>query len=277
MKLLMMEGNTLAAQKKAAGVGVRSASEIYAEVIRTLQPDINIDTVNAAEGELVPPGRQYDEYDGLVISGSSLHAYDQTPEVLNQVRGLLEFAETGKPVLGSCWGLQVATVAAGGRVAPSPHGQELGVARKIQLTDAGRAHPFLAGKPAVHDAPCIHYDEVAELPAGATLLSYNRHSPAQAAIIPVGRSEFWGIQYHPEFDITHIKRLFILYQNELIKQGFVNSESEFHAHIDRYSILEENPGNSAIRWQLGIDDDILDINIRAVEIKNWLNHCSRHK
>lgn len=271
MQILLMEGNTAAVCEKAAAQGVRTASETYIRAIHTHFPQVDIDVVNSAEGEFLPAGKHYTDYDGLVVSGSSLHAYDQTPEVLNQIENLKRFAATGKPILGSCWGLQIATVAAGGRVEPSANGRELGIARKIALTDAGRRHPLLAGKPAVHDAPCIHYDEVVEVPANATVLSGNRHSPIQAAIVPLGASEVWGIQYHPEFDITQLRMLFELYREEMLKQGFVQNEQAFVAHVEQYRALEMDPTDQAVRWQLGIDDDILDARVREAEIINWLS------
>ena len=42
----------------------------------------------------------------------------------------------GVPGFGSCWAAQIAVAAAGGRVAASPHGREMGVGRKIKLMDA---------------------------------------------------------------------------------------------------------------------------------------------
>lgn len=272
MKLLMMEGNTPDLQNKARTLGVRTASESYTLAIRTFFPDTDIDVVNGTEGEFLPAGRSYDDYDGMVISGSSLHAYDQTPEVLLQIEGLHRFAETGKPVLGSCWGLQVATIAGGGEVGLSRNGRELGIARKILQTDAGRSHPFLANKPVVYDAPCIHYDEVTRLPDNATLLSSNTHSPIQSAIVPVGQSEVWAVQYHPEFDITQLRMLFELYKEDMIAQNFVQSDEEYDVHLAHYRNMEADLDNPAIAWQLGIDSDVLKADVRSAEIINWIKH-----
>lgn len=270
MRILMMEGNTPALQRKAEAMGVRTASDIYSRAIRYFNPEAIIDVVKGTEAEFLPDGKSYVEYHGLVISGSSLHAYDQTPEVLNQIEGLKRFAETGKPILGSCWGLQIAVIAAGGEVGLSQNGRELGIARKIQLTEAGKAHPFMAGKPSVYDAPCIHYDEVTVLPEQATLLSGNRHSPVQAAIIPVGQSEVWGVQYHPEFDIAQLRMLFELYQEDMLKQGFVASDDQYNTLVRYYRQLEAHPDDAAIAWQLGIDQDVLNDDLRGAEIHNWL-------
>lgn len=58
--------------------------------------------------------------------------------------------EIGLPQFGSCWAAQIAVYAAGGKVAANPKGREMGIARKIYLTDAGRIHPLMEGKP-----PCL--------------------------------------------------------------------------------------------------------------------------
>lgn len=270
MRILMMEGNPLDVQKKARKVGVGTASEVYTRAIRFFDSQIEIDIVNAADGEKVPQGKSFSDYAGMVISGSSLRAFESSDEVQNQIDLLVDFAKTGKPILGSCWGLQIAAIAAGGKVGPNVNGRELGVARKIHLTSEGREHAFMQGKPIFYDAPCIHFDEVTELPQTATLLCANKHSAVQGAIIPVENSEVWGIQYHPEFDVRQLRMLFELYKKDMINQGFLNTEEDYSFFMKHIRALEQDPDNKTAAWLLGIDQDILDGNIRGVEIKNWL-------
>ena len=272
-KILMMEGNPLSVQTRAASLGVRTASQVYTDAVRMFDNELELDILNVADGEILPSGKEFDDYAGLIITGSSLRAFEQTPEVLNQINFLIQFARSGKPVLGSCWGLQIAAMAAGGKVGPSPNGRELGIARKIVKTVSGQHHPFLKGKSDVFDAPCIHYDEVIELPNCATLLASNKHSYVQAAIIPVEKSEVWAVQYHPEFDLCDLSMLFKLYGKDMLQQGFVQNEQEHVSLLSAYECLQSNRNNKAIAWQLGIDQDILDNSIRAAEIANWLKHA----
>lgn len=270
-RLLLMEGNSLARQDEARALGVRTASDVYQQAIHAHFPDLNLDVLHAADrGQSLPGGRVLDDYAGMVISGSGLHAYDQSFEVLNQIKWLKSFAETGKPILGSCWGLQIAAIAAGGKVGLSDNGREIGIARKVQLTEAGKTHPFLANKPDVYDAPCIHYDEITELPEGSILLCSNRHSQVQGAIIPVGISEVWGVQYHPEFDVAQLSQLMTLYEQNMYDQGFVNSNEEFKRYKDLLNGLAKKPDDKALAWQLGIDSDITDDHVRRAEIINWV-------
>jgi len=269
----MMEGNTLERQAEAAKLGVRTATEVYMQAIHAHFPDLELEVLHAADrGQSLPNGRTLEEYDGMVISGSGLHAYDETFEVTNQIKWLKTFAETGKPILGSCWGLQIAVIAAGGKVDLSPNGREIGIARKIGLTKAGETHPFMAGKPTIFDAPCIHYDEVTELPESCTLLASNAHSHVQAAIVPVGKSEVWAVQYHPEFDLTQLSMLLTLYKQNMLDQGFVNSAEELKGYQSKLDALAANSKDNAAAWQLGIDSDVIDDEIRRTEIINWVNH-----
>ena len=270
-RILVMEGNPIARQQEAAALGLRSASQTYIDAIRADFPNLAIDVVHAADrGQAPPGGAAPADYDGLVIGGSGLHAYDDSFAVRNQIELLREFGKTGKPVLGSCWGLQIAAMAGGGAVGLSPKGREVVFARKISLTPAGAAHPFLAGKGAVFDAPCIHYDEVTSLPEGSVCLAWNAHSAVQAATVPVGRSEVWAVQYHPEFDLGHLALLLTLYAPAMVAQGFFADEDALWAYRVKLEALRRNPADKGLAWQLGIDADILDPKRRRAEIANWV-------
>ena len=78
------------------------------------------------------------------------------------------------------------TAALGGEVQLNPRGREIGIARNICPTDAGRQHAMFADKAGAFDAICVHEDEVAELPACGTLLASNAMSRVQAAVMCEG-------------------------------------------------------------------------------------------
>jgi GMP synthase (glutamine-hydrolysing) len=273
-RLLVMEGNTLARQAEAARLGVRSSSGIYIEAVKAHFPEITCDIVHAADrGQALQPGAAFTDYAGLIIGGSGLHAYAKQFEVTNQIDLLKSFAETGKPILGSCWGLQIAAIAGGGTVDRSPNGREVGVARKIALSARGQQHALYRNKPTVFDAPCIHYDEVTALPSGSEVLSGNRHSAIQGAVVPLGHSEVWAVQYHPEFDLQHLSKIFDLYSKDMVEQGFFMNQSDAGAYKADLDVLAEQPSDTTRRWRLGIDDDILVPEIRRAEIINWIDSC----
>jgi GMP synthase (glutamine-hydrolysing) len=273
-RILMMEGNTADRRARAASLGVRSSSEIYTHAIKAHYPDIEIDVINGADPEAAGPlfgeARDASAYDGFVISGSSLHAYDTDFPVTNQIRLTAEAGEAGLPIFGSCWGLQISVMAAGGQVARNPEGREVGIARKIVTTEAGRTHPMFATKNTVFDAPCIHYDEVTRLPDGATLLASNTHSAVQAAVIPLGASEAWAVQYHPEFDLLQLAQLYTLYADDMITQGFFADHAALDAYAAQLRALAANPADAGLAWQLGVDEDITNDRRRRAEILNWI-------
>jgi GMP synthase (glutamine-hydrolysing) len=268
-----MEGNTSKKRARGAELGVRSSSQIYVEAIRTHFPDLELDTINAADEDWAfPDGRNWSDYDGLIVTGSSLHAYDTEFAVTNQIVLVAEAGETGMPIFGSCWGLQIAVMAAGGEVEYNPRGREVGIARKIVPNEAGRTHPIFSLKNAAFDAPCIHYDEVTRLPDSAVLLASNAHSKVQAALIPVGQSTVWAVQYHPEFDLKQLLQLYRLYGENMVKEGFFANEGAMIGYTGKLERLIADPTDMGLRWQLGIDQDILDDRIRNGEIIAWIQH-----
>lgn len=273
-RLLLMEGNVAAKRRLGAALGVRSSSEIYALALRAQFPALALDVVNAADEDwAIPSGRALADYDGMVITGSSLHAYDHDFAVTNQIQLVRQAGQIGLPMFGSCWGLQISVMAAGGLVEFNPKGREVGIARKILLNEAGASHPMFHGKPRVFDAPCIHYDEVTELPKGATLLASNAHSRVQAAIIPVGHSRVWAVQYHPEFDIQQLGQLYTLYAQDMIAQGFFADRAALDCYVALVMALSVTPGDQGLAWQLGYDQDIVDDRQRRLEIINWVETC----
>lgn len=270
-KILLMEGNIAERRAKGAALGVRSSSEIYEESLRAHFPALEIDIFNPEDP--LPGQNALAAYDGMVIGGSGLHAYDTDFAVTNQIALVREAAETGLPIFGSCWGLQIAAIAAGGEVAYHPVGREVGFARKICVTDAGRDHPMFARKGPVFDAPCIHYDEVTRLPEGATLLATNSHSEVQAALIPLANSVIWAVQYHPEFDAAHLADLYRMFADDMVGQGFFANEAELEAYCAALTKLHREPDNAALAWQLGVDADITDDVRRRAEIIAWVETC----
>lgn len=270
-RLLLMEGNVADRRARARSLGIRTSSEIYALSISAHFPDIAIDIVNAADEDwAIPEGRSLGDYDGFVVSGSALHAYDTDFAVTNQIALLKQMGETGRPVFGSCWGLQIAAMAGGGEVRYHPKGKEVGFARKIMPTEAGRGHPMFTHKPPVFDAPCIHYDEVLRLPEGSTLLASNMHSEIQAAVIPLGKSEIWAVQYHPEYDVEQVLAVYSLYTDDMIGPDFFATREELDDYCAKLRTLIANPTDVGAAWQLGIDEDILDDHCRRGEVIAWV-------
>src|SRR6516165_8666700 len=144
LRILIADGTPAAMQAERETFGIPSNASLFNAALKSQQPDIHCTSINVADGQDLPGGVSLGDFDGLMFSGSPLHIYDRTPEVTRQI----DFARTaftaGVPIWGSCWGVQLATVALGGTVRRNPQGRELGVARAIASTAAGRSHPLLA-------------------------------------------------------------------------------------------------------------------------------------
>ncbi len=268
-RILLVEGNLRTRCELAEAHGTLSASGRYAKSLGDVCPGLHIDKIFAAEPDCaLPGGAEIASYDGVVIGGSGLHAYHDEINVTRQIDLVRELFKTGTPVLGSCWGMQIAVIAAGGVVAKCLAGRELGLARKIELTPEGQGHPLFEGKASVFDSPCIHLDEVTQIPDGATVLASNNHSNVQA--IAFQGTDFWGVQYHPEFDLFHMARLATLYSDIMIEGGFYRTVDEGKVLAAEMETLHANPARYDLSWKLGVDADVLDDGIRTLEIRNWV-------
>ena len=121
------------AEHVAAGGTV--ASKGYSDLLRELLPGAVVDICYPGDPTaLLPEGSSLEGYDGIAITGSSLHIYNAGPEVMRQIELIRAALKTGTPIFGSCWGLQVLTAAAGGSVRKNPKGREIGFGRGIRLT-----------------------------------------------------------------------------------------------------------------------------------------------
>jgi GMP synthase (glutamine-hydrolysing) len=269
--ILIAEGTPAVWQAERAEFGIPSNFSLFAAAVQLHHPDIRCTPLNIADGEAFPLGTALADFDGVMIPGSPLHIYDRTSSVTRQVDFVRTALAAGVPVWGSCWGLQLATVALGGSVRRNPRGRELPIARAITVTEAGRGHPLLASRPAVFDALCSHLDEIETLPSNSQVLAANDLSPIQAIATetPCGGS-FLGTQYHPEHTLAVSAALIEMRATELVEEGFGTERSEIVAIASDYRALATEPTRRDLIWRYGIASEIMDPIRRTTEIGNWL-------
>ena len=124
---------------------------------------------------------------GYILSGGPSSVYDpQAPRLPAYV------LESGRPVLGICYGMQLLAQALGGVVAPSAE-REYGPA---EITWHDPADPLVHGLPSPMPVWMSHGDRVSTLPAGFALLGSSANSPIAAMVEPNRR--LYGLQFHPE-------------------------------------------------------------------------------
>ena len=270
-RLLVMEGNSPEIRALHVAAGGNAASRGYAELLRELLPTATVDICYPGDpGAELPEGQTLEGYDGVAITGSGLHVYDGGTSVGRQIELTRAVLASGTPVFGSCWGLQVLTVAAGGSVRKNPNGREIGFARAVRLTDAGRKHPMYVGKHEVFNAPTVHLDEVETLAPGTTVLATNQVSNVQSAEIRHNGACAWGVQYHPEYPLHEIATIVRRIGARLIDEGFFITREEIAAFAGDLDALDRDPTDKRLSWRYGISKNVLDKRLRTGEIANWL-------
>ncbi len=274
LRLLFVDGNTREQrQAHAAGYGGQGPAESYAAEIAAIAPEIVSDIcLPADEGANLPDGAGLPSYDGIVLTGSALHIYHLEPAVTRQIELMRAIYASGTPCFGSCWGIQMGSVAAGGTVIANPNGREVGFARRIARTEAGRNHALLAGRPACFDAPAIHLDTVALPPHGTTILASNSYSQVQAAEIRHNGGTFWGVQYHPEFPLRQVASILGRMVPTLIAEGFRKDEQAAQAWLDDLRTLDADRGRGDLAWAHGLDREVLEDERRVTELRNFIEH-----
>lgn len=275
LRLLVVEGNPKAMRERHAAISGQTPSAFYADILETLSADQKLETkidvcFPTDEGANLPDGSDIAAYDGVAITGSGLNLWKAERESLVQVDFARAVFETGVPFFGSCWGLQVASAAAGGEVKLNPQGREIGIARSVHLTDAGRGHPLHAGRAQVFDAPAIHSDEVASVPEGAIVTATNELCAVQAAEIRHGNGVFWGVQFHPEYTFAELGGILTRYTPVMLEEGYFHDGEEAAKYIADLMALDADPGRRDVAWRLGVAPSVLDPKIRRTELINWL-------
>ena len=166
---------------------------------------------------------------GFVLSGGPNSVYDEgAPHAPDWV------FESGLPVLGICYGMQLLAEQLGGKVGPGRE-REFGPAT---ISASGSA-PLLAGLPAELDVWMSHGDRIETLPPGFASLATSGNSPV-AVMADVERG-YYGLQFHPE--VVHTPRGGELIANYV--RGVCGAEADWTAG----NFVEETV--ATIRAQVG--------------------------
>jgi len=266
MKLLIVEGNIQETREEREKFGIPPFHLLFPEMLRTLDPTIQTNAVFPADDEKhLPSVEQLKKYNGVLWTGSALSVLDDIPTVNRQLNFAENVFKSGVPFYGSCWGMQVATVVAGGTVAQSPLGLEVGISKPIRLTDAGKKSPFFINREDNFKALCIHFDEVIKLPEKSVVLAENDHSKVQAMTIDYKKSQFFGVQYHPEFKTTDMAMILSFLSKKLIDAGAFSSKEDVDKLVKK--LIDQD--------QLPLE--ISNYLIHTQEINSWLNYISKKR
>ncbi|MEE8534425.1 MAG: type 1 glutamine amidotransferase [Kiloniellales bacterium] len=271
-RFLVVDGYAREGREDLRSGGATTAGELYRRMLDVCTPGgAAVDIVCPADPDAsLPTGAAVADYDGIAWTGSSLTIFADDPKVTPQIAFAKAAFEARVPGFGSCWAAQIAVVAAGGLCAVNPKGREMGLARKIALTPEGRAHPLYAGKKSVFDAFISHDDEITHLPPGGVVLASNDHTRVQSVAVTHKGGVFWGLQYHPEYDLHELARLCYCRKQKLIDKGFFRDLDAAQAFVDQLEALHQDPTRTDLAWLLGIDQDVMNEDVRLAEVRNWV-------
>ncbi len=280
LKLCIINGYPQSSRAKLDAAHVIQAHDLYINFFKAYTPDAQIDLFYVADVENPLPAAMTPCAPTTASSGpapTSPSTTSKTSTVTRQIELCRAIFQAGIPQFGSCWGVQMAAVAAGGEVQKNPQGREWGIAPHIRLTEAGRKSPLMAGKPDMFSGFIMHLDEVTRIPAGGTLLAEGEHTRVQALAVRHGNGIFWATQYHPEYVLYEMAQLIGARARPLVNEGFFENEADVQAHAAALKQLANDPENAELRATLGIGDDILGADIRQQELRNWIDHlvCPR--
>lgn len=272
MKFLVVESETAAqreARRKSAG---RSAGETFQATLEQLVPSVEVTRITPADQDVLPmTADTIAGFDAVFVGGSPLHAYEDKPEVHRLVALMRQVFAAGTPAFGSCQGLHLGVVAAGGRVRPMAAAMEAPVSRRITPTETGRTHPLLAGRAPAWDAGVIHNDEVEVLPDGALLLATNSAAAVQATAFRHDKGWFWGVQYHPELSPGELAQALRREAADVVKKGLAKDEAVVKRRAQLLECIQKDPDDRAARWELGVDDEFAHEDRRRVELTNFID------
>jgi GMP synthase (glutamine-hydrolysing) len=146
---------------------------------------------------------------GVILSGGPSSVYDPGAPLCDQA-----ILESGLPILGICYGMQLLAHQLGGQVAAASGRREYGAADLDLLPASSEPssvfHGVSTAEGASFQAWMSHGDSVAGLPPGFVCLASTPNTPVAAMAHPRG---LVGLQFHPE--VTHTPQGTTILQNFL--------------------------------------------------------------
>ena len=141
LNILIVEGNIREDSEffiKAAGA---SAADNLKNLILKLEPSINAEIINPGhDDETTTALKNIDKYDGIVFTGGAMRINDMTDVIKKHINFASNCFNHKNKILAICWGLQVCSTAAGGKVKPGKNGAHIGVATDVIINNEGQKH-----------------------------------------------------------------------------------------------------------------------------------------
>lgn len=150
LKFLIIDAYSKASRAKLNEAGMTYAWKLFVDMLLRYIPDAEYEIFFPTDTAVsdFPDAEKLREFTGIIWTGADLDINEtHIPTNAAQIKLTERAFEVGNDTWGSCWGLQVAAVAAGGTVIKNPKGREMGFGRKITKTKEGMDHPMLKVSP----------------------------------------------------------------------------------------------------------------------------------
>ena len=257
LNILIVEGNNRQDSAFFVEAAGATAADNLKNLVLKLEPSAEVTLINPAEdNETKMALENMKDYHGIIFTGGAMRINDMTDEIKKHINFAVNCFKHQNTILAICWGLQVCSTAAGGKVAPAKSGAHIGIASNVEINDEGRKNLIYKNKKNIFTTPAFNYDEVVETPKGATLLSSDKVNRVMAIHFKVDQAEIWGLQYHPDYEYWQMINLAKARKDRILNNKVFESDEEFNNHM---SFIES-------------EDKKLDFPNRTCEVKNWLDY-----
>jgi len=253
LNILIVEGNNSKDNKVFEKVVGASCSQNLKNLVLKLESNANIKIINPGNDE--DALENMDKFNGIIFTGGAMRLNDMTDEIKKHINFASNCFKHNKKILAICWGLQVCSTTAGGKVATGKNGAHIGIATDVQINEAGQKNLIYKNKKIKFTTPAFNFDEVCEIPENATLLSSDKVNKVMGVYFKSGNSEIWGLQYHPDYEYYQMVNLSNERKDRMITNKYFKDENDFQNHM---SYIKD-------------EDKKLDFENRTCEVKNWLD------
>ena len=224
INVLIVEGNNPKDSEVFIKAAKASCAENLKNIVLKLEPLTNVKIINPAnDNETKEALENMDRYNGIIFTGGAMRLNDMTPEIKKHITFATNCFKYSNKILAICWGLQVCSTAAGGKVTPGKNGAHIGIATDVEINEEGKKNPIYKNKKIKFTSPAFNYDEVCEIPEVAILLSSDKVNNVMGLYFLSGKSQIWGLQYHPDYEYHQMISLANARKDRIIKNYKIRS------------------------------------------------------
>jgi GMP synthase (glutamine-hydrolysing) len=259
LNILIVEGNNPKDSEVFIKAANATCSQNLKNLILKLRPGTNTKIINPAnDNDTKEAIENINQYHGIIFTGGAMRINDMTDEIKKHINFASNCFIHNKKILAICWGLQVCSIAAGGKAAPGKNGAHIGIASDVEINTEGQRNLIYKNKKQTFTTPAYNFDEVYKIPEGASLLSSDKVNRVMGLYFKSGNSEVWGLQYHPDYEYWQMINLANARKDRMITNKYFKDEKDFQNHMNL----------------INSEDKKLDFENRTCEVKNWLDLVS---